>query len=113
MRPGGRNASGIRRLHRATCKRIADKTVRSMDTLLELPVSKQNSFLRLRMSLQLRTARVPRWVTWEQVDAAMQRVATKVTGASCDILHLEIGEDPSACLLTRQMSLPHRCGGLG
>ena len=42
----------------------------------------------------------------------MQRVATKVRDATCDILDLDIGEDPSACLVTRQMSLPHRCGGL-
>ena len=32
---------------------------------------------------------------------------------TCDILDLDIGEDPSACWVTRQMSLPHRCGGLG
>ena len=50
---------------------IADNTIRVIETLLELPVSAQNSFL-LRKSLQLRTAHLPRCVAWEQVDAAMQ-----------------------------------------
>ena len=87
--------------------------MRIIDTLLEQPVSSQISFLLLRKSLQLRTAHLPRCVVWEQVDAAMQRVATKVRDATCDILDLDIGEDPSACLPTLQMSLPERCGGLG
>ena len=52
-------------------------------------------------------------MAWEQVDAAIQRVATKVRDVTCDILDLDIGEDPSARLVTRQMSLPQRCGGLG
>ena len=51
---------------------IADKTIRVLDTLLELPVSVQNSFLLLRKSLQLRTAQLPHCVAWERIDAAMQ-----------------------------------------
>ena len=50
----------------------ADKTLRNIDNLLELPVSALNSFLLLRKSLQLRTANLPRCIAWEQVDLAMQ-----------------------------------------
>ena len=85
---------------------VADKTLCIINTLLELPVSAQNSFLLLRKSLQLWTAHLPRCVAWEQVDIAKQRVATKGKDATCNILDLETGEDPSACLVTRQMSLP-------
>ena len=41
---------------------FADKTIRNIDTLLELPASAQNSFLLLRKSFQLRTAHLPRCV---------------------------------------------------
>ena len=43
----------------------------------------------------------------------MQPVATKVKDSTCDILDLDIDDDPSTYLVTRQMSLPHTCGGLG
>ena len=44
---------------------IAAKTVRVIDTLLEVPVSAQNSFQLLRKSLQLQTAHLPRCGAWE------------------------------------------------
>ena len=43
----------------------------------------------------------------------MQRVATKVKDAPCDIIDINIGEDSMTCVVTSQMLLPHRCGGLG
>ena len=90
---------------------VADKTVRNEDTLLELPVSARNTFLLLRKSLQLRP-NLPRCVVWEQVDLAMQRVPTNIKNAACDILDIDIGEDPTACTVTSQMLMPHKCGGL-
>ena len=43
----------------------------------------------------------------------MRRVETKVKDAKCDILDIDIGADTLACLVTSQMFLLHRCGGLG
>ena len=43
----------------------------------------------------------------------MQRVALKIRDATCDILDIDIGEDPMSCVVTRHMLLPHRCGGWG
>ena len=75
---------------------VADKTVRNIDTLLELPASAQNSSLLLSKSLRLQTAHLPHCVDCEQVDLAMQRVSAKVKDATSDILDINTGEDPKA-----------------
>ena len=51
---------------------------------------------------------------WEQFDLAMQRLAAEVKDATCDMLDIDIREDPTTkCDVIRQMLRPHRCGGLG
>jgi hypothetical protein len=71
-------------------------------------------FLLLRKLLQLRTAHLPRFVAWEQLEGALERVQRKVIDAANDILNLDLDEKDNAdTAVTLQMVLPHRCGGLG
>ena len=83
---------------------VADKTVRAIDSLLELTVSAQNFFLLLRKSLQLRTAHLPHC-------GGMQQEPNKVKDATCDILDIDIGVEAwefRSTLLNPQVALHTR-----
>jgi hypothetical protein len=87
----------------------ADAVCRSVDAVLETPLSAQDKFMILRASTQHRVAHLPRVVRPELVGDAIRRVEAKVTDAAFQIM--ERPQQGGAS--TTQMTLPTRHGGMG
>jgi hypothetical protein len=87
----------------------AEAVSKSIDAVMETPLSAQDKLMLLRASTQHRTTHLMRVVRWELSGDAIQRVEGKVTDAAFQIMERPRQADASET----QMTLPLRHGGMG
>ena len=87
---------------------LADKVVRLVDTIMELPLPSQDKLLLLRKSLQVKLAHLARCAEFVDIQEALLKVEQAILKAVLQI----IGRD-KRMLDIEQLYLPMRKGGLG
>jgi hypothetical protein len=89
----------------------ADKACALVDTLMDLPLPKQDQLLLLRMSLQWNLAHLPRTVEWPLIEDAVQQLEERVQDAAMQVMGT--AEDQMPYAAKAQMVAPLRHDGLG